>query len=55
MHSDFSLKKVGFVIDLSLCSIQLTRLDNSDYLDLAISKERKGTESACCAISGKAG
>ena len=45
--------KVSSIIDLGLFSIQLTRSDNLDHLDLAISKESKRTESACCAISGK--
>ena len=46
--------KAGSIIDLGLFSIQLTRSDNLDHLVLAISKESKQTESACCAISGKA-
>ena len=45
--------KAGFIVDLGLFSIQSTRSDNLDHLDLAISKESKRTESACCAISGK--
>ena len=45
--------KADSIVDLGLFSIQLTRSDNLDHLDLAISKERKRTESACCAISGK--
>ena len=44
-------KKAGSIVDLGLFSIQLTRSDNLDHLDLAISKESKRTESACCAIS----
>ena len=46
--------KAGSIADLGLFSIQLTRLDNLDHLELAISKESKPTVSACCAISGKA-
>ena len=46
--------KAGSIIDLGLLSIQLTRSDNLDHLELAISKESKRTESACCAISGTA-
>ena len=46
--------KAGYIVDLGLFSFQLTRLDNLDHLDLAISKDGKRTESACCAISGKA-
>ena len=45
--------KAGSIVHLGLFSMQLTRSDNLDHLDLAISKERKRTESACCAISGK--
>ena len=45
--------KAGSIVDLGLFSVQLTRSDNLDHLDLAISKESKRTESACCAISGK--
>ena len=41
------------MVDLGLFSIQLTKWDNLDHLDLAIAKESKQTESACCAISGK--
>ena len=48
------ITKTGSIVDLGLFSIQqLTRSDNLDHLDLAISKESKRTESACCAISGK--
>ena len=42
------------IVDLGLSSIPLKRLDNLDHLDLAISKESKRTESACCPISGQA-
>ena len=42
------------IVDLGLFLIQLTRSDSLDHLDLAISKETKRTESACCAISAKA-
>ena len=45
--------KAGFIVDLRLFSIQLTRSNNLDHLNLASSKESKRTESACCAISGK--
>ena len=47
------ITKAGSIVDLGLFSIQLTRSDNLDYLNLAISKESKRAESACCAISGK--
>ena len=47
------ITKAGSIVDLGLFSIQLTRSDNLDHLDLAISKESKRKESACCAISGK--
>ena len=38
--------KEGSIVDLGLFSIQLTRLDNLDHLDLAILKESRRTESA---------
>ena len=47
------ITKAGSIVDLGLFPIQLTRPDSLDHLDLAISKESKWTESACCAISGK--
>ncbi|CAN0458149.1 unnamed protein product, partial [Ascophyllum nodosum] len=47
------ITKAGSIVDLGLFSIQLSRSDNLDHLDLAISKQSKRTESACCAISGK--
>ena len=46
--------KASSIVGLDLFSIQLTRLDNLDHLDSAISEESKQTESACCAILGKA-
>ena len=46
--------KAGSIVDLGLFSLQLTRSDDLDHLDLAISNESKRTWSACCAISGKA-
>ena len=46
------ITKAGSIVDLGLFSIQLTRSDNLDHFDLAISKESKRKESACCAISG---
>ena len=45
--------KAGSIVDLGLFSIELARSDNLEHFDLAISKESKRTESACCAISGK--
>ena len=48
------ITKAGSIVDLGLFSIQLTRSDNLDHLDLAISKESRRTDSACCAISGNA-
>ena len=53
MSKQLLLRKAGSIVDLGLFSIQLTRSDNLDHLDLAISKESKRTESARCAISGK--
>ena len=46
--------KAGSIVDLGLSSFQLTRSDNLDPLELAISKESKRLEAACCAISRKA-
>ena len=46
--------KAGSTVDLGLFSIQLTRSDNLDHFDLAISKESKRTESVYCAILGEA-
>ena len=46
------ITKAGSIVDLGLFSIWLTRSDNLDHFDLAISKESKRKESACCAISG---
>ena len=43
----------GSIVGLGLFSVQLTRSDNLDHLDLVISKESKRTESGCRAISGK--
>ena len=45
--------KAGSIVDLGLFPIQLTRTDNLDHLDVAISKESKRIESACGVISGK--
>ena len=46
--------KAGTIVDLGLFSIHLMRSDSLDHLDLAIAKQSKRTESACCAISEKA-
>ena len=46
--------KAGSIVDLDLFSVLLTTSDSLDHLDLAISKESKRTESAWCAVSGKA-
>ena len=48
-----TITKAVSIVDLGLFSIQLSRSDNLDHLDLAISKESERTEPACCAISGK--
>ena len=45
--------KAEFILDLGLLSVQLTRLDSLNYLDLAIAQKSTRTESACCTISGK--
>ena len=46
--------KAGCIVDIGVFSIQLAESGNLDHLDLAISKESKRTELACCTISGKA-
>ena len=43
----------GSSLDLGVFSVQLTRIDSIEYLDLTIAKESIQTESALCAISGK--
>ena len=48
-----TITKAGSIVDLGLFSLQLSRSDNLDHLDLAISKESERTEPACCAILGK--
>ena len=53
MSNLLSLSKAGSIVDLGLFSIQLTRSDNLDHLDLTISKESKRTGSTCCDISVK--
>ena len=45
--------KADSIIGLDLFSIQLTRSDSLDHPVLAVAKESKRTESACCAFSGK--
>ena len=45
--------KAGCIVDLRLFSLQLTRSDDLDHLDLGIAKGSKQPESACCAISEK--
>ena len=40
------ITKAGFIVDIDLFSIQLTRSNNMDHLDLAISKDSKRTEAA---------
>ena len=47
------LNEAESIIDLGLFSIQLTSSDNLDHFDIAVVKESKRPESACCAISGK--
>ena len=38
-------------LDLGAFSVQLTRLDDMDYLDLKITEESRRTESSLCATS----
>ena len=45
--------KNGSSLDLGPFSVQLTRFDSMDHLDLTIAKESRRAESALCAISGK--
>ena len=45
--------KAESIFDLGVFSIPILRSDHLDHLDLAIAKNRKRTESACCAISVK--
>ena len=40
-------------LDLGMFSVQLTRMDSMEYLDLTIAKESRRTVSAVCAISEK--
>ena len=47
------IEQKGSSLDLGAFSVQLTRLDSMEYLDLTIAKESRRTESALCAISGK--
>ena len=47
------IKQKGSSLDLGAISVQLTRLDSMKYLDLAIAKKSRRTESSLCAISGK--
>ena len=46
------IENKGSSLDPGAFSVQLTRLDSMEYLDLTIAKESKITESALCAISG---
>ena len=48
-----SIEKNGSSLDLGVFSIQLTRLDNMDHLDLRTAKESRRTESALCAFREK--
>ena len=43
----------GSSLDLGSFSVQLTRLDNKDPLDLTVVKESRRTKSSLCAISWK--
>ena len=47
------IAKAGSTLDLGSFSIQLTRSDNFDRLNLAIAKESKRTESVCCVVLGE--
>ena len=43
----------GSSLDLGAFSVQLTRMDSMEYLDLTIVKESRQTRSVLCATSGK--
>ena len=45
--------KGGYILDLGSFSMKLTRSNNLGHLDVAITKQNKRPESACCAISGR--
>ena len=47
------IAKGGSILDLGSFSSQLKRTNNFDNFDLAITKESKRTELACCAVWGK--
>ena len=47
------INKNGSSLDLGSFSVQLSRSDNFDHLDLATVNERKRIGSARCAVSGK--
>ena len=47
------IEQKGSSLDVGAFSVQLTRSDSMEYLDLTIAKESRRTEYALCAISGK--
>ena len=47
------IERRGSFLDVVNFGVQLTLLDDMEYLDLTITKESRRTESALCAISGK--
>ena len=47
------IEQKGSSLGLGAFSVQLTRSDSKEYLDLKIAKESRRTESALCSISGK--
>ena len=48
------IEQKGLSLDLGVFSVQLTRLDSMEYLDLTNAKNsRRRTESALCTISGE--
>ena len=48
-----NIEKSGSSLDLGSFSVQLTRLDSIDHLDLTLAKESNESESTVCAISEK--
>ena len=44
--------KEGSYLDMGMFTIPLSKFNNMDYIDLAISGNSMGSSTACCAISG---
>ena len=48
-----NIEQKGSSLDLEAFSVQLTRLDSMEYLDLTFAEESRRTESALCMTPGK--